>query len=95
VRWWLWGWLVLRRTGSSLLRAAEPVQRKADAVQYLFPEQVTVARQASPVALHFRIAQVCTSTLMHQPGLPDCDVSHDSGGAGVKLDGATYPRARR
>lgn len=67
---------------------------KAEAVQYLFPEQVTLpAGKASPVALHFRVA----------PGLhinshtPSADFLIPTTfsipeGAGVRLAGASYPQ---
>jgi hypothetical protein len=66
---------------------------KADAVQYLFPEQVTVAAgKASPVALHFRIAQGLhiNSHAPSQDYLIATSLTIPAG-AGVKLDGATYP----
>lgn len=66
---------------------------RVEAVQYLFPEQVTLpAGKASSVALHFRVAQGLHIN-SHDPkdefliptvlSIPD--------GAGVKLEGATYP----
>jgi hypothetical protein len=66
---------------------------KSDAVQYLFPEQVTVpAGKPSPVALHFRIAQGLHIN-SHTPSddfLIPTNFSIPEG-AGVKLQGATYP----
>jgi hypothetical protein len=66
---------------------------KTDAVQYLFPEQVTVpAGKASPVALHFRVAQGLHIN-SHAPSedylIPTVFTLPD--GAGVRLDAATYP----
>ncbi len=66
---------------------------KAEAVQYLFPEQVSVAAgKPSPVTLRFRVAQGLHIN-SHAPkdsflipttfSIPD--------GEGVKLDTATYP----
>src|ERR1039458_7342661 len=66
---------------------------KAEAVQYLFPEQVTVAAgKATEVSLHFRIAQGLHIN-SHSPkdeflipttlSIPD--------GAGVRLEEANYP----
>ncbi len=66
---------------------------KTDAVQYLFPAQVSVpAGKASPVALHFRVAQGLHIN-SHTPGdefliattfsIPD--------GMGVRLNAAAYP----
>jgi hypothetical protein len=67
---------------------------KTEAVQYLYPEQVTLpVGKASPVALHFRIA----------PGLHvNSHSPHDEfliptvfsipDGSGVKLENATYPQ---
>lgn len=66
---------------------------RVDAVQYLFPEQVSVtAGKPVPLALHFRIKQGLHIN-SHKPGdevliptefsIPD--------GAGVRLDSATYP----
>ena len=66
---------------------------KTDAVQYLFPEQVSVpAGKPSPVALHFRIAQGLHIN-SHTPSddflIPTTFSIPD--GAGVRLDAATYP----
>lgn len=66
---------------------------KSDAVQYLFPEQVTVpAGKPSPVTLHFRIAQGLhiNSHAPSQDYLIATSLTIPAG-AGVKLDGATYP----
>jgi hypothetical protein len=66
---------------------------KADAVQYLFPEQVTVAAgKPSQVALHFRIARGLHIN-SHTPSdefLIPTNLSIPDG-AGVRLDAATYP----
>jgi hypothetical protein len=66
---------------------------KSDAVQYLFPEQVTVAAgKSTPVALHFRIAPGMHIN-SHKPSdeflIPTVFSIPDS--EGVKLDAATYP----
>jgi hypothetical protein len=66
---------------------------KRDAVLYLFPEQVTVpAGKASPVTLHFRIAQGLhiNSHTPRQEELIPTDFSIPAG-AGVRLVGASYP----
>ena len=71
---------------------------KTEAVQYLFPEQVSVpAGKLSPVILHFRVAQGLHIN-SHTPSdkfliptdfsIPD-GVGPDSGG--VRLGAATYP----
>ena len=69
-----------------------PVQ-KSDAVQYLFPEQVTVAAgKSTPVALHFRIAQglhINSHTPSNEFLIPT--VLSIPEGEGVKLDTANYP----
>jgi hypothetical protein len=66
---------------------------KTEAVQYLFPEQVSVAAgKASPVALHFRVAQGLHIN-SHTPKdsfLIPTTFSIPEGG-GVKLDTANYP----
>jgi hypothetical protein len=66
---------------------------KTDAVQYLFPEQVTVdAGKASDVALHFRIAQglhINSHTPKDEFLIPTTFSIPDD--AGVRLDKATYP----
>lgn len=67
---------------------------KTEAVQYLFPEQVTLpAGKASPVELHFRIAQglhVNSHTPSDEFLIPTVFSIPD--GAGVKLANATYPK---
>jgi hypothetical protein len=66
---------------------------KNDAVQYLFPEQVTVpAGKPSPVALHFRIAQglhINSHTPSEDFLIPT--IFSIPEGAGVKLQAASYP----
>lgn len=66
---------------------------KDEAVQYLFPEQVTLpAGKATSIALHFRVAQGLHIN-SHNPTdeflIPT--VFSIPSGAGVKLDSATYP----
>ena len=66
---------------------------KTDAVQYLFPEQVSVpAGKTSPVTLHFRVAQGLHIN-SHTPSddflIPTTFSIPD--GMGVRLDAATYP----
>jgi hypothetical protein len=66
---------------------------KTDAVQYLFPEQVSVpASRPSPVALHFRVAQglhINSHTPSDEFLIPTTFSIPD--GMGVRLDAATYP----
>ena len=66
---------------------------KSDAVQYLFPEQVTVpAGKSTTVALHFRIAQgmhINSHTPADEYLIPTVFSIPDS--EGVKLDAAVYP----
>jgi hypothetical protein len=66
---------------------------KTDAVQYLFPEQVTIAAgKSTPVALHFRIAQglhINSHTPTDEYLIPTVFSIPDSDG--VKLDTASYP----
>lgn len=66
---------------------------KTDAVEYLFPEQVTVAAgKASPVTLHFRIASglhINSHTPSEDYLIPTTFSIPD--GAGVRLDKADYP----
>ena len=65
----------------------------ADAVAYLFPEQVTVAAgKPSPVTLHFRIASglhINSHTPSEDYLIPTTFSIPD--GAGVRLDKAEYP----
>jgi hypothetical protein len=73
-----------------------PAIAKAEAVTYLFPEQVTVpAGKPSQVALHFRVGQGLHIN-SHTPSadyLIPTDLSIPDG-AGVRLDGATYPAGK-
>jgi DsbC/DsbD-like thiol-disulfide interchange protein len=66
---------------------------KADAVAYLFPEQVTVAAgKASAVALHFRVApglHINSHTPSGDSLIPT--VFSIPADAGVRLDAAHYP----
>ena len=66
---------------------------KGSAVQYLFPEQVTVAAgKASDVALHFRVASgyhINSHTPREEFLIPTTFSIPD--GAGVRLDKAVYP----
>ena len=66
---------------------------KSDAVQYLFPEQVTVAAgKSTPVALHFRIAQgmhINSHTPSDEFLIPTVFSIPET--EGVKLDTASYP----
>src|ERR1039458_239738 len=66
---------------------------KAEAVQYLFPEQVTVpAGKPSPVMLHFRIAQglhINSHTPRQEELIPTTFSIPE--GAGVQLKDASYP----
>ncbi len=66
---------------------------KTDAVQYLFPEQVSVpAGKASAVTLHFRVAQglhINSHTPSDEFLIPTTFSIPD--GTGVRLAAATYP----
>jgi len=66
---------------------------KGAAVQYLFPEQVTVAAgKASDVTLHFRVAEgyhINSHTPREEFLIPTTFSIPD--GAGVRLDKAVYP----
>lgn len=66
---------------------------KSEAVQYLYPEQVTVAAgRSTPVALHFRIADglhINSHTPKDELLLPTA-LSFPAA-SGVKLDAAHYP----
>lgn len=76
-----------------LWQDAKPTGGKTQAVQYLYPEQVTVAAgKATSVALHFRIAQGLHIN-SHAPKdkflIPTTlSLPEDSG---VRLESATYP----
>ena len=66
---------------------------KGAAVEYLFPEQVTLpAGKSSPVTLHFRIAQglhINSHTPRQSELIPATFSIPD--GSGVRLEGASYP----
>ncbi len=66
---------------------------KTEAVQYLYPEQITVpAGKPSAIALHFRIQQnlhINSHTPREQYLIPTVFSIPDS--SGVRLAGATYP----
>jgi hypothetical protein len=68
-------------------------ESKAEAVQYLFPEQVTLpAGKVSTVALHFRIAQglhINSHTPSDEFLIPTTFSIPE--GAGVRLEQASYP----
>jgi hypothetical protein len=83
--------------GQFVSRAAQdrPID-KAQAVQYLFPEQVSLpAGKPSPVALHFRVAQGLHIN-SHTPGGPYliATVFSIPPGAGARLDGIGYPQGK-
>ena len=64
------------------------------AVEYLFPEQITVpAGKSTPVALHFRVAQTLhiNSHAPHDEFLIPTEFSIPAA-SGVKLDAVTYPQ---
>ena len=67
--------------------------KKMEAVQYLYPEQVTLpAGKPAPVALHFRVAQGLHIN-SHTPGgdyLIPTEFSIPAG-AGARLENASYP----
>jgi hypothetical protein len=103
-----WAWIALLGLGalgaadirgqfvSNSPRNDSPI--KTEAVQYLFPEQVSVpAGKLSPVILHFRVAQGLHIN-SHTPSdkfLIPTDFSILDGvggdGAGVRLGAVTYP----
>jgi hypothetical protein len=66
---------------------------KAAAVEYLYPEQVTVpAGKAATVALHFRIAtglHINSHTPSEEELIPTAFSIPE--GSGVRLDGSVYP----
>lgn len=83
-------------TADAQLTSNAPQNRsimKSEAVQYLFPEQVTIpAGKPSAVALHFRIAQGLHIN-SHKPTedyLIPTNLSIPTG-AGVRLESANYP----
>jgi hypothetical protein len=87
----LFGLLTLQAHGQDYT-AGRSVARPS-AVEYLFPEQVTVpAGKASPVALHFRIApglHINSHTPKEDFLIPT--VLYLPEGAGVRLEQASYP----
>jgi hypothetical protein len=98
-----WAWIALlglaglaATVGHSQLASNSPRNDspiKTDAVQYLFPEQVSVpAGKPSPVILHFRVAQglhINSHTPSDQFLIPtDFSISD---GVGVRLGAAIYP----
>jgi hypothetical protein len=78
---------------SQVVGTGSQSRSKTDAVQYLFPEQVTVpAGKSSPVALHFRVAQglhINSHTPSEDYLIPTVFTIPD--GTGVRLDATTYP----
>jgi hypothetical protein len=76
-----------------LWQQAKPAGGKTEAVQYLYPEQVTVAAgKSSPMSLHFRVAPGLHIN-SHSPKdkfLIPTTLTFPEGG-GVKLDAAAYP----
>lgn len=77
----------------SLLNSPRQSVLKTQAVEYLYPEQVSVpAGKASPVTLHFRIQQnlhINSHTPRAEYLIPTVFSIPDS--SGVKLANATYP----
>ena len=71
----------------------DPVRLKGSAVEYLFPEQVTVpAGKVSEVTLHFRVAEgyhINSHTPREEFRIPTTFSIPE--GAGVRLDKAVYP----
>ena len=71
----------------------DPVRLKGSAVEYLFPEQVTVpAGKVSDVTLHFRVAEgyhINSHTPREEFLIPTTFSNPE--GAGVRLDKAVYP----
>jgi|SRR5579863_4731218 len=83
----------LARGQDSLSTPAHKSTSKGQAVQYLYPEQVTVpAGKASAIALHFRIRQdlhINSHTPREQYLIPTVFAIPES--SGVRLAAATYP----
>jgi hypothetical protein len=77
----------------ALAQVDDPVRLKGSAVEYLFPEQVTVAAgKVSDVTLHFRVADgyhINSHTPREEFLIPTTFSIPD--GAGVRLDKAVYP----
>jgi hypothetical protein len=82
------------RAQAPLWQDAKPAGPKAQAVEYLYPEQVTVpAGKATMVELHFRIApglHINSHTPKDKFLIPTTFSVPE--GAGVKLESATYPQ---
>jgi len=78
---------------SSLIDSPNRSSARGAAVEYLFPEQVSVpSGKASPVALHFRIAQgfhINSHTPKEDYLIPT--TFSIPAASGVQLDAATYP----
>ena len=84
--------LLARGQALSGIRPGRSIAQPA-AVEYLYPEQVTVAAgKTSEVTLHFRIAQGLHIN-SHQPGEKELIPTTFSipEGFGVRLDAASYP----
>jgi DsbC/DsbD-like thiol-disulfide interchange protein len=89
-------WVAGSAGGNGQVQETEKAARsgaRAEAVQYLYPEQVTVpAGKATPVGLHFRIKQGLHIN-SHAPKdeflIPTVLSIPDS--SGVQLEAATYP----
>jgi hypothetical protein len=85
--------IVVSLSGSGQAFGQNRSMLKTDAVEYLFPEQVTVAAgKASPITLHFRIASglhINSHTPSEDYLIPTTFSIPD--GAGVRLDKADYP----
>jgi hypothetical protein len=83
----------LAKGQSSLIGGAGRVAAKRAAVEYLYPEQVTVpAGRPSTVVLHFRIApglHINSHTPRENELIPTTFSIPE--GAGVRLEGAVYP----
>ena len=81
------------RAQDSLSKSPHRSTHKIEAVEYLYPEQVTVpAGKPSAVALHFRIQQnlhINSHTPREQYLIPTVFSIPES--SGVRLAGATYP----
>jgi hypothetical protein len=89
------GCAALQSTGQSLkLGKSDPLTLKQEAVQYLYPEQVTVpAGKSTGVVLHFRVA-AGLHVNSHAPkddSLIPTSLSIPAE-SGVKLDAAIYPQ---
>jgi hypothetical protein len=97
--WLEWGFICLALPGAVLMGQAPVFDKpshsgeRAEAVQYLFPEQLTVtAGKTSAVALHFRVAQGLHIN-SHAPKdeflIPTVFSIPES--SGVRLEAAEYP----